>query len=216
MRTASRLPSRPCSGVSRVRSRWTKCATGSTCQLGVISNGKALCFRTSGTQTRDTGTTCSGQASTCRNGSASCIDMTGVLRCTEPCCTNTDCPNGYYCSLNGPNVAVSGGGVNTTPVCFVETGGNGGRQAGASCTSNTQCASELCDRTLNVCVDVCCSDDTCPIGLGCVNSRVRRGTAESFGRFCLSAPNLACTSDAVCGAGGLCISGECMNMVEKR
>lgn len=76
----------------------------------------------------------------------------------------------------------------TVPMCFPQSTGNGGRQAGAACTSNTQCASEFCDRNLNVCVDVCCNDSTCPVGLTCEDSIVTRAAGhQSFGRFCLNA-----------------------------
>lgn len=123
----------------------------------------------------------------CLHGERSCIDMNGTKRCSEPCCTNGDCPSGFYCSLNGLDSASPSGGFDTVPMCFPVTAGNGGRQAGAACTSNTQCESEFCDRNLGVCVDVCCNDDTCPIGLTCEDAIVTRAAGhQSFGRFCLS------------------------------
>jgi hypothetical protein len=164
------------------------CGAGTTCQVSGIDSGR--CLRPLSTQTRDTGTLCTGATDNfrCLHGERSCIDMNGTKRCSEPCCTNSDCPSAHYCSLNGLDSAAPGGGFNTVPMCFPETSGNGGRQAGAACTSNAQCASEFCDRNLNVCVDVCCNDSTCPIGLECEDAIVRRtGNKQSFGRFCLSA-----------------------------
>jgi hypothetical protein len=52
-------------------------------------------------------------------------------------------------------------------MCIPDVSGQGTRQAGAACSSNTQCASQFCDRNLNVCVSSCCSDDGCPTGLEC-------------------------------------------------
>ena len=164
------------------------CGATSNCMVLSSTATKAFCFPPTSGQNRATGTACSGATSACAHGSGSCIDMNAVLRCSEPCCTNTDCPSNFYCSLNGPSTAQTGGGVNTIPQCFAETSGNGGRQAGAACSSNTQCASEFCDKNLNVCIDVCCSDDTCPIGLGCEDALVVGGrpAGQTFGRFCLS------------------------------
>jgi hypothetical protein len=152
----------------------------------------AFCLPPESLQTRDTGVSCTDTATRCLHGSGSCIDMSAVKRCSEPCCTNTDCPADFYCSLNGPSTAQTGGGLNSIPQCFAESAGNGDRQAGAACTSNTQCQSEFCDNNLSVCVDGCCSDDTCPVGLTCEDTLYNRTltgsgpTGQSFGRFCLS------------------------------
>ncbi len=164
------------------------CATVAKCALPASTSTKAICIPPESFQTRDTGVSCSDTATRCLHGSGSCVDMNAVRRCSEPCCTNSDCPADFFCGLNGPSNIQAGGGINTIPQCFAETSGNGGRQAGAACTLNTQCSSEFCDKNLNVCVDVCCNDDTCPLGLTCEDTIAVGGkpAGQTFGRFCLS------------------------------
>jgi hypothetical protein len=167
-----------------------------TCQAFAGSQS-AICLRVHPGQTRNPGDACtSTNASTCTNGSASCVDLgTGAAgcqagdtcRCEDICCTNSDCRANEYCSLRGGTVAGPVGGVDTVPVCFPNSANNGGRPAGSACTTSAQCDSEFCDVALGVCVDVCCHDGTCPIGLSCESAVVRLRTgAQTISRMCLS------------------------------
>jgi hypothetical protein len=77
--------------------------------------------------------------------------------------------------------------VDTVPVCWPEGAGTHNRQAGAACTSNGQCESEFCDRTLDVCVDICCNDGDCPAGLSCEQVLIRRSDDnQTFSRACVN------------------------------
>ncbi|NUN14495.1 MAG: lamin tail domain-containing protein [Myxococcales bacterium] len=117
-------------------------------------------------------------------------------QCASGCCTESDCPNGFYCSVLGDqifaNLVVTAANApscalnsqcqsalcfngkcsylltETTPMCLRETSGQNNLQAGAACQQNTDCASNYCEKNLNVCVEPCCNDATCPTGLMCV------------------------------------------------
>lgn len=117
-------------------------------------------------------------------------------QCASACCTESDCPSGFYCSLLGDqifaNLVVTAANAQscmfnsqcpsalcfngkcsyllteTTPMCLRESSGQNNLQAGAACQQNTDCASNYCEKNLNVCVDPCCNDSTCPVGLMCV------------------------------------------------
>jgi hypothetical protein len=152
------------------------CGNGTNCQA-IAGTGTALCRRSSSTQTlnyQDVCTTTS--ASRCKDGTPMCIDVVqgGACqatdtncRCSDVCCTDSDCAAGSYCSTLGSFVAGQLGGIDSQPACLPHTSGNGGRPAGAACGSNNDCASEFCDRHTGVCFDVCCHDATCPGGQLC-------------------------------------------------
>jgi hypothetical protein len=163
------------------------CSGGTTCQVWGSMTGRCWTSRT--VQTRATGAACDtlGADIKCDHGPSMCIDENGSKRCTEPCCSNSDCGSGNYCSLLGPSANGPNGGIDTVPVCFPQSTGNGGRLAGAACTSNGQCASEFCDKNIGVCIDVCCNDDTCPVGLRCESAlaNVKTGPQQAFIRACL-------------------------------
>ena len=55
----------------------------------------------------------------------------------------------------------------TAPMCLADASGQDTRPAGAACTVNADCRSNFCDALNSVCVEVCCSDATCPAGLTC-------------------------------------------------
>src|SRR6185295_16097200 len=104
--------------------------------------------------TKTLGQTCSGNQ--CTTGTDGCFG--GV--CVAPCCSNTDCPNGYACSITGPTVAITGGTqVSAVPVCLASTAT---RVSGQACMMSSECKSGICEATRNVCVDVCCNDTSCP------------------------------------------------------
>jgi hypothetical protein len=123
--------------------------------------------------------------------SRACVEFAaGDPRCTDVCCDNGDCPAGFHCGVEGTGSAGPIGGVDTVPVCMPDDAGNGGRQAGAACSTNDQCAGQFCDANLGVCVDVCCNDNTCPAGLTCedalVNVDLQNISGQSFVRMCLN------------------------------
>ncbi|MEW5854142.1 MAG: putative metal-binding motif-containing protein [Myxococcota bacterium] len=162
------------------------CGGGTTCQ---IIGDTGLCLRLTSSQTRNIGDTCNGAADylACEGGTDSCIAVASGKICTDACCRDSDCPSGYHCSLDGNDSPGPIGGYDTAPVCYPDGSGAHDRPAGAACTSNGQCQSEFCDRNLNVCVDVCCHDGTCPTGLRCEQALVTRaGGHQSFARMCLN------------------------------
>ncbi|MEW5854140.1 MAG: putative metal-binding motif-containing protein [Myxococcota bacterium] len=162
------------------------CGNGTTCQ-NYVDNGQ--CWKLLASQTFDVGTACNGATDyqKCMGGWENCITVGAGKICTETCCRDSDCPSGYHCSLDGNDSAGPIGGYDTAPVCYPDGSGAHDRPAGAACTSNGQCQSEFCDRNLNVCVDVCCHDGTCPTGLRCEQALVTRaGGHQSFARMCLN------------------------------
>jgi hypothetical protein len=137
--------------------------------------------------TLNTGDACSG-ANTCKGGTDMCVNG----RCAEPCCNSGECANGYGCTLNGPRAATgyqnsSGEGIDSVvPACTQQTGT---RVAGAACGANTDCRSGICDRNLNICIDICCNDSSCANGTTCepINFRFSNGRV-TFIRACVFSP----------------------------
>ena len=162
------------------------CATGTKCQAWGADLGR--CLKPLSFQTRDVGAACNDTTVRCQAGTRACVEVSvGNRVCTDLCCDNSDCPGGYYCSLNGNDSPGPVGGYDTVPVCWPRTMGAQSRPAGAACDSNSQCASEFCDRGLGVCVDVCCHDATCPTGLVCEDVLVTRAAGhQSFARMCVN------------------------------
>ena len=73
------------------------------------------------------------------------------------------------------------------PVCWPNGAGLHNRVAGQACTSNGQCESEFCDRTLGVCIDICCNDASCPAGLSCESAEmIRPDGHQLFERACVN------------------------------
>lgn len=77
--------------------------------------------------------------------------------CAEHCNPNSDsCPAGFEC--------VAYQGSTTEGVCLeAQSGGGGNKSLGQSCTSSTECASDLCVQTgsQSVCMQMCSSDNDC-------------------------------------------------------
>lgn len=161
-------------------------ATNVTCQA--YGADTARCLRLGTNQTRGVGVACNDTAFYCRHGDRSCITVATNNRiCSAPCCRNADCPNGYFCSIRGNASAGPTGGVNTVPMCWPNGAGAHDRPAGAACTANGQCASEFCDDTLRVCVELCCHDGTCPGTTSCEDALLTRpDNGQTFGRVCLN------------------------------
>jgi hypothetical protein len=181
------------------------CAAGTVCEIVSIPPqfGAAMyaTCRLDDNGTGVTGDDCEGNGSTpCLWGSTSCVG--GI--CAEPCGLDTHCPDGTHCSLRGNQVTVGiwGGGapafvdgepaIETVPVCLADGAGAHDRQPGAACDDNGDCVSEMCDANLGVCIGLCTSDDTCPVGLGCDLQYVRTppgvGNGVVAARVCVGAP----------------------------
>jgi hypothetical protein len=152
-----------------------------TCQAFV--GGTGTCLRLLPGQTRNVGDACAAAtAPACVNGSASCVGGA----CRELCCGDADCAGNQHCSLDGPSAPGPAGGVDTVPVCLPDSAGNGGRPSGAACDTSAQCESEFCDESLRVCMDPCCNDTQCPVGLICESALANLAAGQSFVRMCLS------------------------------
>jgi hypothetical protein len=66
------------------------------------------------------------------------------------------------------------------------------RPGGAACVHNGDCASEFCDATLKVCVELCSQDSTCPLGMTCDPIYLQTSAASltpnvTWGRACVNA-----------------------------
>jgi hypothetical protein len=130
---------------------------------------------------------------------------TGV--CTASCCTDSDCPGNYSCSLGGDlidtafvyfepdppactvdsqcdtNLCSTASGkcvhllTETAGQCVPDIALQGTRPAGASCSANRDCRSQFCDARLEICLETCCSDSNCPTGLKCERQAVETRAA---------------------------------------
>lgn len=150
----------------------------------------AVCLpgASSTTGTAVTGESCASDPAICRWGPHSCVD--GV--CAAPCRLNAHCPSGYYCSLEG-----SFHGNETVPVCLAyPTPGSFALQGGDACTQNRDCASNFCEATLQICLDLCTDDASCATGLVCMGAFVELpdGGPVTFARTCLAGPDPANTT----------------------
>jgi hypothetical protein len=139
------------------------------------------------TAAKNTGATCA--AGECRAGADMCLNG----KCAESCCQHSDCGAGYNCSIAGPSANtgyVSGGQQiwSIVPAC-VPTPSGATRVSGAACTANTQCRSGICDRNLNICIDLCCNSSSCPNGTTCepVPYRMSSGAISTI-RACVFSP----------------------------
>ncbi len=81
------------------------------------------------------------------------------------CTSDAQCPSGMMCFTTDNKCAWRLS--ETSPMCVKDEVGQGTRRAGAACSSNSQCISNFCERSLGVCVETCCNDTTCPEGLSC-------------------------------------------------
>ena len=137
------------------------------------------------TGTRTLGQACTGAE--CHAGTDACFNG----KCTEPCCAHSDCAAGFACSIAGPKAStgyVSGTApiVSVLPACV---GSTAVRVSGAACAANSECRSGLCEKTRNICVDVCCNDASCPNGTTCEPVTLKLNTGEmTTMRGCVFAP----------------------------
>ncbi|MBS2019430.1 MAG: hypothetical protein JST00_41595 [Deltaproteobacteria bacterium] len=82
--------------------------------------------------------------------------------CTKPCCTSTECPSDFVCI----NAGTGGGYCVPKGLAQRDPPGSAGKGPGATCGSNRECRSGLCDiipagGPSKRCVDTCCGDSDC-------------------------------------------------------
>jgi hypothetical protein len=158
----------------------SNCASPTTCAVTTTFGGQNLtlaCIVAAGTVRAND--TCTSNAQ-CASGF--CAEYTAttvggqtetVKACAQPCCGSTQCGSldGFQLLCNDDYLPPSGSGP-VVPVCdYPQTGptANGQMQTptgkvGATCTSETDCFSNLCTATGTApgyCTDVCCVDSDC-------------------------------------------------------
>lgn len=140
------------------------------------------------TATRTKGQTCSASMP-CRAGVPACHN--GV--CVEPCCEHADCGSGFSCSINGPSRATPyGTSMGETiqsimPSCVAS--GAATKVSGQACATSSECRGGICDATRGICVDLCCTDTSCPNGTTCEPTLLKLSTGPvSLVRACVFAP----------------------------
>ena len=75
----------------------------------------------------------------------------------------------------------------TAGQCIKDVSGQGTARAGQACNANADCESNFCEKDLGVCVEVCCSDASCPTGLGCELMAVETKTDQAtYARVCVN------------------------------
>jgi hypothetical protein len=119
-----------------------------------------------------------------------------ILRPPSPtnCTTAANCPTDMLC-WDDPATSASDGKCvwrmyESTPMCVADVGSQGTRRAGAACTLNRECRSNFCERDLGVCVEVCCSDASCPDGLTCeLQDVMLTATRPTSARICVNQSN---------------------------
>lgn len=140
------------------------------------------------TATRAKGQSCSA-AMPCRAGVAACHN--GV--CVEPCCDHADCGAGFSCSANGPSrttgyqTSMMEPVLSVLPSCVASGAAN--RVSGQACATSAECRSGICDATRGTCVDLCCTDASCPNGTTCEPVLLKLSSGPvSTARACVFAP----------------------------
>jgi hypothetical protein len=140
------------------------------------------------TGTKTTGQTCTAGSTECKAGVEACFNG----KCAEPCCSNSDCASGYGCSISGPRAytgytdSASAQIYSAQPVCLQNTSG---KTQGQVCAASSECKSGICEKTLGVCVDVCCNDSTCTNSTSCelLSFKWNDGKVSNI-RACVKAP----------------------------
>ncbi len=141
------------------------CTSDSSCDHGLCANvgGTRYCSEVC----------CSdadcGAGYTCGLTGTTVASDRAFVESNAPACNPGTCPTGLSCVFVTSLSAYRCGWpmVETAPMCIKDVSGQGTRRAGAACTQNADCQSNFCEASLNVCVEVCCSDATCPTGLTC-------------------------------------------------
>lgn len=109
------------------------------------------------------------------------------------CTVDADCETGLTC-LPGTNTC---GFIasETIGMCVADVASQGALLAGFACAQNSDCRSNFCDATQNVCIDVCGANTDCPDGLSC-RLQIVETTTDGMGkrqatqaRVCVGAPS---------------------------
>ncbi len=189
-------------------------AAATVCRLRRAESFDGRCWPVGRLGTQLTGSSCSADTD-CDHGL--CITDGASRYCSEPCCTDGDCTSGFTCSLEGDEVAtnyvVPESGTScavttdcptgmvcytttgecawrlaeTSPMCMKDASGQGSRRAGAACTSGNDCMSGFCSAATSTCLEVCCDDSTCPVGLTCELQTVQaQGALVTQARVCVN------------------------------
>ncbi len=105
---------------------------------------------------------------------------------TGPSCTgDPGCPGGMVCYLAENICAYKM--TEASPMCLKEVASQGTRRAGAACTQSSECISNYCSAGTNTCVESCCDDSTCPLGLSCELQLVETVQGSvSWSRVCVN------------------------------
>lgn len=102
-----------------------------------------------------------------------CVNDGTKSYCSETCSSDCDCPTSYQCYGTSSGSKVCGFGTNSCSTGGGDASTGGGLGGfGATCTSNTDCASNLCvatssGATSGTCTRACSGDSTCPCGYQC-------------------------------------------------
>lgn len=107
--------------------------------------------------------------------------------CTQPCCTSADCDGNTVCFATG-----QGGDYCVEPAWLMRGTAIGAGGGGATCSTNRDCRSALCDTAAGKCVDTCCSSASATQCTG--------GESCQFGKFA-GAPNVDQNYSASCAPG---------------
>ena len=160
----------------------TNCTNGTTCAVTTLAGATTLACTTAGATTPNN--TCSASSACASDYCAtycyneSCSD--NVQLCAQPCCSSNQCGSyegnqfvcndDYFPALTASSTGTPPAGTPVVPVCDAvqQTKTVGGPpptgQVGATCTSITDCYSNLCTATGTTpgyCTDVCCVDSDC-------------------------------------------------------
>jgi hypothetical protein len=141
------------------------CSNGTICGLG--TDGTFGCLPPQGTKS---GSDNCNEDSDCQD--SVCLDYTVTGRCAVPCCGSPACPPvdlGYAGSFTTICYELNSDyepalGNNVAPVCAYVTDNVGNGGVGASCSSNSDCRSDICLSGAGQCTDVCCTDADCAAG----------------------------------------------------
>ena len=174
------------------------CGSGAACRL--LSGGGQLdgrCWPQSLLGSDPVGTDCSSNTA-CDHGFCATDSDSGDSYCTEPCCSDTDCPSGYTCSLRGD-------GVDTNFV-FSPPGASACNDA-SDCgpAEGDVCFNNLCawrmTETSPMCIRDVAGQGTKTAGQACADND------ECASNFCerdLSVCIDPCCADSSCGPGLAC------------
>ena len=141
------------------------CTNGTACVLGNMDNHDGLyCSPPPGSGGQNAGCG-SGGASDCHDGA--CVDYVVTARCVTSCCSTSQCKGLFFgptaCYYEQTNAG------DYVPLCSEPQ--QGGGSLGASCGSNSDCASGDCYTDLvkqeKYCTDACCTDNDCGQGWVC-------------------------------------------------